>query len=142
MNNTQNNKDKPDGKQKDATESQQRIVFPSFDLSTKKTEFGNGSNRVITIAYEIKYYPAHSTLLKSLLIKSSVLDPIQQYDFNIHFVPHGLIQCLKKQITHQSRFLFQTGIVPIFNILEETMNSVIKTRLFDISSVTGLEPTY
>ena len=49
---------------------------------------------------------------------------------------------LKKQITHQNRFLFQTGIVPIFNILEETMNSVIKTRLFDISSVIGLEPTY
>ena len=104
MTNTQTNKRKPDGHLKDITCSQQRIVIPDFDLSTKRIGFGNGSNRVTTIAYEIKCHPTHSTLLKSLLIKSSVLDPLQPSNSNIHFIPHGLIQStdattVKTQIT-------------------------------------------
>ena len=71
-----NNKHKPDGQLKDATEIHQRIAFPSSDLSTKRIEFVNGSNRVITVAYAIKCHPAHSTLLTSLLIKLSVLDQL------------------------------------------------------------------
>ena len=49
--------------------------FPAFDLSTKRIGFGNGTNRVTTVAYEVKCHPAHSTILKYLLIKFSVLDP-------------------------------------------------------------------
>ena len=52
--NTQTNKRKTDGQLKDTTDSHQRIVFPAFDLSTKRIGLGNGSNRVTTIAYEIK----------------------------------------------------------------------------------------
>ena len=90
--NTQTNKRKPDGQLKDAIDSQKRIVFPAFDLSTKRIGFGNGSNRVTTTTYEIKCHPTHSTLLKFLLIKSSVLDPIQPSDSNIYFISHCLIQ--------------------------------------------------
>ena len=91
VNNTQTNKQKPDGQLKDVTDSQQRIVFPTLDLSTKRIGFGNGSNRVTTIAYEIKCHPAHSIMSKCLLTKSSVLDPIQPSDLNIYFIPHGII---------------------------------------------------
>ena len=113
----------------------------------KRIGFDNGSNIVTTIAYEIKCHPAYYILLKSLLNKSSVLDPIQPSDSNIHFIPYGLIQStdattVKKQITQQNHILAQTGIVPIFNIRETTMNSGIKTRLFDIPSVIELEPIY
>ena len=87
-----NNKRKLDGQLKDTTEGQERIVFPPFDLSTKRIGFGNGSNRVTTNAYEIKYHPIHSTLLTYFLIKLSVLDPISPSDTNIHLIPHGSIQ--------------------------------------------------
>ena len=142
-----NNKSKPDGQLKDVETNQHRIVFPAFDLSTKRFGFGNRSNRVTTIAYEVKCHPAHSTLLKSLLIKSSVVYPFPLYDTNIHFIPHGLIQstdvtAVKNQIIQQNRFLAQTGIVPIFNIPEVTMKAGIKTRLLEIPSVIGLEPPY
>ena len=146
VNNTQNNKRKPDGRLKNVTENQQRIVFAAFDLSTKRIGFGNGFNKVTTIAHEIKHHPVHSTMLKSLLIKSSVLDPIQPFDSNIHFISHGLIQStdatiVKNQITQQNCFPGQTGIVPIFNIPEETINSGIKTRLLSIPSVIRLIAT-
>ena len=144
MNNTQNNKRKLDGQLKDASENQQRIVFPTFELSTKKIGIDNGSNRVTIIAYEIKCPPAYSALLKSLLVKSFVLNPIQPSNPNIHFIPQDLIQStnattIKTQITQQNRFLAQTGIVPIFNIPETTLNSGIKTHLLDIPSIIGLE---
>ena len=35
---THSNKCKPDGQMKDTTDEQQRIVFPAFDLSTKKMD--------------------------------------------------------------------------------------------------------
>ena len=89
---TQKNKCKLDGKLKDKINSQQRVIFPVFDLSTKIFGFGNGSNRVTTIAYEIKCHPVHSTLLISILIKSCVLHSIQPSDSIIRFIPHGLIQ--------------------------------------------------
>ena len=79
-------------KLKDAETNQHCIVLPEFDLSTRIIGFGNGSNRVTAVAYEVKYHPAHSTLLKSLLIKSSVIYPLPPTDTNIHFIPHGLIQ--------------------------------------------------
>ena len=48
------------------------ITFPAFDLSTTKVGFGNSPHRVTTIAYERKYHPDHSTLLKVLLTRASV----------------------------------------------------------------------
>ena len=144
MNNTQNSKRKPDRQLKDAVESQQRILSPGFDLSTKRIGFGNGPKRVTTIRYESKCHSAQSIMLKSLLIKSSILEPIQLSDSNIHFIPHGLIQStnsttIKHQITPQNFFLTPTGIVSIFNIPETTMNFNIKTRLLAIPSVIGLK---
>ena len=110
----QKNKRNPDRKLKDATDSHQRIVFPTFDLSTKRIGFSNGSNRVTTIAYEIKYYPIHSTLLKSLLIKTSVLDSIQQSDSNVRFIPRGLIQSIDtttvKKPNYPTKQLFRSNI--------------------------------
>ena len=144
------NKRKPDGQPKEAEHSK-IITFPAFDLSTKRIGFGNGTKRVITVAYEVKCHPTHSTILKSLLIKASVLDPLPPSDTNIHFIPRGLIQStdattVKNQLTPQNRFLAQTGIIPIFNINEESTNggtnNGIKTRLLAISSVIGIEPTY
>ena len=129
------------------TVGHQRILFLTFDLSTKTICFGNGSNRVTTVAYEIKCHPSKSILLKSLLIKSCILDLIAPFDSNIHFIPHDLIQStdtptVKNQITQQNHFLTQTGIVPILNITETAMNSGIKTRLLDIPSLIWLDPKY
>ena len=129
------------------TVGHQRILFLTFDLSTKRICFGNESNRVTNVVYEIKFHPSKSILLKSLLIKSCVLDLIAPFDSNIHFISHDLIQStdvttVKNQITQQDNFLTQTGIVPILNITETAMNSSIKTRLLDIPSLIGLDPKY
>ena len=84
-----NNTHKPDGQLKEAETNKHRIISPAFDLSTKRIEFDNGPNRV---TYEVKCHPSHSTILNSLLIKLSVLDPLPPYDTNVYFIPHGLIQ--------------------------------------------------
>ena len=49
-----NNKRLPDGNRKDPTTPDKTIVFPAFDLSTKRVGFGNGNSRVTTVAYEIR----------------------------------------------------------------------------------------
>ena len=110
-------------------------------------EFGNGNARVTTVAYEIRCHLDHATLLKSILIQESVLDPVSLSDNHIYFIPYGLLQTTdattdKHQITQQNRFLAQTGIVPILNIIPDTMNSSLKYHLFAITSVIGLGPTY
>ena len=68
-------------------------------------------------------------------------------DNHIHFIPYGLLQpteanTVKNQTTHQNRFLAQTGIVPIFNITPETMQSGLKDSVLERISVIGFEPTY
>ena len=67
------------------------IVFPVFDLSTKRIGFGNGAIRVTTIAYEVRFHSRHVTLLISILIRVLILDPISPSDSNIHCIPHELI---------------------------------------------------
>ena len=142
-----NNKRLPDGNRKEPTKPDKTIVFPAFDLSTKRVGFGNGNSRVTTVAYEIRCHPAHATLLKSILIQASVLDPIAPSDNHIHFIPYGLLQTtdantVKNQIIQQNRFLANTGIVPILNISPAIMQSGLKDRLLALTSVIGLEPTY
>ena len=68
-------------------------------------------------------------------------------DNHIHFIPYGLLQptdanTVKNQTTQQNRFLAQTGIVPIFNITPETMQSGLKDSVLERISVIGFEPTY
>ena len=58
------NKRKPDRQLKEAETNRHRIIFPAFDLSTKRIGFRNGSKRVTTVAYEVKCDPAHSIILK------------------------------------------------------------------------------
>ena len=144
---TSNNKRLLDGNRKKPTTNDKTIVFPTSDLSTKRVVFGNGNARVITVAYEIRCQHDHATLLKSILIQASVLDPVSPSDNHIHFIPYGLLQTtdtlsVKNQITQQNRFLAQTCIVPILNIAPETMNSGLKYRLLSITSIIGFEPTY
>ena len=141
-----NNKRKLYGQLEEAEANKYRIIFPVLNLSTKRIGLGNGSNRVTTVAYEVKCHPAHSTILKSFVIKSFVLGPLPQSGTNIHFIPHDLIlstdaTTVKIQITQQNPFLAETGIVPILNILEVTMNNGIKERLLDIPSVIGIHPS-
>ena len=146
-----NNKGKPDGQLKEPEKNKNSVIFPAFDLSTKRIGFENGTYRVTTVEYEVKYHSAHSTILKSLVIKSSILDPLPPSVTNVHFTPHGLIQStdattVKNQLIQQNRFLAQTGILPIFNITKDSMNAGtnygIKKRLLAISSVINIEPTY
>ena len=147
INNKHNNKLIPADQLEDVTEGNQCIVFLVFDLFTKIIGLGNWSNRVTTIAYEIIYHLVYSTLLKSLVIKSLVLDHIPPSDSSVHFISHGLSQSRdtitdKNPTIQWSCFLVQTGIVPILDIPETTMNSDLKTRLFTIPSVIGLKPAY
>ena len=87
-----NSKRLSDGNRKDPTTHNKTIVFPAFDLSTNRWGFGNGNARITTVAYEIRCNPAHATLLKSILIQASVLDPISPSDNHIQFIPYGLLQ--------------------------------------------------
>ena len=100
-----NNKRKPYGQLKETETNKYRIIFPEYDLSTKGIGFGNGSNRVTVVAYKVKYHPAHSTILKYLLMTSSVLDPLLPSDTNIHFIPRGLIQSTNATIVKKTNHL-------------------------------------
>ena len=120
------NKRRPDGNRKDPNTQDIPIVSPAFDLSTKRV-----TTQVTTIAYEIRCHPSHATLLKSILIQASLLNPVLPSDNHKHFIPYYLLQTtdvttVKNQITQQNRFLAQTGIVPILNITPDTMNSDLK----------------
>ena len=68
-----------------------QIIFPAFDLSTKKVGFGNSSHRVKTIAYEVKCHPDHIALLNVFLTRVSILYKTPSSDSTIHFIPYGLI---------------------------------------------------
>ena len=130
-----------------STTQDKTIDFPAFDISTKRVGFGNGTARVTTVAYEIRYHPVHAILLKSILIQAFVLDPVSHFDNHIHFTLYGILQTtdattVKNQITQQNRVLAQTSIVPIINITPDTMNSCLKECLLAITSAISLEPTY
>ena len=127
----QANKRSPDDNRKDPTKNSNTIVFPAFDISTKRVGFGNGNARVTTVAYEIRCHFDHATLLKSIFIQASVLDPISASKNYTHFIPYGLFQTtysftVKNQTIQQNRFLAQTGIVPILKIANDTMTSGLK----------------
>lgn len=122
--NTHSNRIKLDDQLRDITEGQQCIIFPAFDLSTKIIEFENESNIEITVAYEIKCYPDNSTLLKSLLIKSSILYPIPPSDSNIYCIPHGLIQStnattVKNYTTQQTASFLKPASFPYSTYLPQ-----------------------
>ena len=141
------NKRNPDGNRKYPAENSNTIVFPAFDLSTKRVEFGNGNARVTAVAYEILCHPDHANLLKSILIKSSVLDSLPLSGNHTHFILYGLIQTtdyttVKNQIIQHNQFLAQTGIVPILNFTKDTRTSGLKECLLALPSVIGLEPLY
>ena len=123
------------------------ITFPAFDLSTTKVGFGNSPHRVTTIAYERKYHPDHSTLLKVLLTRASVLDKTPPSDSTVHFIPYELINVsdsniVKHQLIQHNQFIHNTIIIPIHNIDEATMYSGLKEQLINLTSVTNIEKTY
>lgn len=89
-----NNKRNPDGNRKDPTENSNAIVFPAFDLSTKRVGFGNGTVHITTVAYKIRCHPDDATLLKSILIQASILDPLSPSDNHFRFIPRGIIQTI------------------------------------------------
>ena len=141
------NKRSPDDNRKDPAKKSNTIVFPAFDISTKRVGFGNGNARVTTVAYEIRCHLDHATLLKSIFIQVSVLDPISASKNHTHFIPYGLFQTtysftVKNQIIQQNRLLDQTGIVPILKFAKDTMTSGLKERLDALPSIIGLEPPY
>ena len=122
-----------------------QITFQAFDLST--LGFGNSPHRVTTIAYEVKYQPNRSALLKVLLVQASVLDNTPPFDSIIHFTPYGLINgtdsnTVKHQIIQRNQFIHNTSIIPIHNIDEDTMYSDLKDNLENLPSVTNIEKTY
>ena len=80
-------------------------------------------------------------------MQAFLLDPVPPSDNHIHFILYGLLQTIdattiKKQITQQNCFLAQTGIIPILNITQNTMNSGFKERLLVIPSFIDIEPIY
>ena len=89
---TTNNKRNFDRNRKERDTQDNTIVFPPFDLSTKRVGFGNGNTRVTTVAYEIRCHHTHATLIKSILIQASLLDPVPPFDNYIYFIPYGLLQ--------------------------------------------------
>ena len=72
---------------------QQKIVISTFDLYSKETGDGNGNERIITFAYEIRTSPNNANRLKKLLCKIS-----NEGNSNLRFIPYGL-QSLSKEGT-------------------------------------------
>ena len=100
-------------------------------MFTKRIGFGNETSQVTTVVYEVKCHPAYYTIVKSLLTKASVLDPLPPSDTNIHFIPRGLIQStdattVKNHFTQQNHFLAQKCIVQILNTMNAGTNNRIK----------------
>ena len=83
-----NKKQHPDGNIKDLAENSNIILFPAFDLSTKRVEFKNDNARSTTITYEISCHPDHTILLKSILIQIQVLDTTPPSGTHIYFIPY------------------------------------------------------
>ena len=48
-----NNKHNPDGQLKEPEKNKNSVIFPAIDLFTKRIGFGNETNRVTTVAYEV-----------------------------------------------------------------------------------------
>ena len=146
--NTTSKKRSTDGQPKVPEEDiNNQIIFPAFDLSTKKVGFGNYPHRVTTITYEVKCHPDHSALLKVLLTRGSVLDKNPPSDSTIHFIPYGLINVsdsntVKHQIIQKNQFIHHTTIIPIHNIDEDTMYSGLKDKIENLPSVTNIEKVY
>ena len=46
-----------------------RIVLPAFDLDSKNIDHGNGDQRIITFAYEIRTSPENVITFKNILCK-------------------------------------------------------------------------
>ena len=91
--------------------------------------------------------PPHPRYSNQINYHSSICTrPHPPSDNHIHFIPYGLLQTtdttVKIKTTQQNRFPAQSGIVPILNITQDTMNSGLKERLLAIPSIIGLEPTY
>ena len=103
-----NNKRKPDEQLKVPEKNKNSIIFPAFNLSTKRIGFGNGTNRVTTVIYEGKYHSVYSTIRKSLLKKHSVLDPLPPSDANIHFITHVYRRYNSQKSTHQTKSLLSS----------------------------------
>ena len=143
--NTPSKKRSTDGQPKVPEEDiNNQIIFPAFDLWTKKVDFGNSPHRVTTIAYEVKCHPDHSALLKVLITRASILDKTLPSDSTIHFIPYGLINVsdsntVKHQNIQQNYFIHNTTIIPIHNIDKYTMYSGLKEKLENLSSITNIE---
>ena len=47
----------------------ERIVLPAFDLDSKNIDHGNGDQRIITFAYDIRTSPGNTITLKKFSVK-------------------------------------------------------------------------
>ena len=120
------------------------ITLPDFDISTTKIGFGTSPHRVITIVYEVKYHADHSALLQVLLTRASILDNTLPSDSTTHFIPYGLINVsdsntVQHQIIQNHQTIYNTTIIPIHNIDEDTMYSSLQEKLDNFQSVTNIK---
>lgn len=131
----------PNGNLNDINDNDNSITFLTFDLSTKKIDFGNGSRRVTTVAYEVKSYSTRAILITTIIVKCFVLDLISSSDSYIPFYSlwtdsaYRSYHCVINQMVQQNRVLERTSIVPIFDITESIMTSGLKSRLLVFPSV-------
>ena len=124
-----------------------KSLFQISIYQQKNFGFGNSPHHVTTIAYEVKYHPDKSALLKELLVRASVLDNTPPFDSIIHFIPYGLINVsdsntVKHQIIQRNQFIHNTSIIPIHNVDVDTMYSDLKDKLENLPSVTNIKKTY
>lgn len=67
------------------------IVFFSFNLNMRSIFFGNSDKRIFTIAFEIRYHPDNSVVLKIIMSRISFNDKPSS-DNHIYLDPYILIQ--------------------------------------------------
>ena len=110
----------------------------------KRVGYGNGKRRMPTMAFEIKYHPDNSTILKRLLCRVSASDDELLNNDNIHFVAYDLpeytsSELYRTQILKQNNFLHNISVIPIVNIDPDVIYNELHYKLLVSPDITGIK---
>ena len=118
------------------------LLIPAFDIYHKTVEKGNGSNRISTTDFDIRYNPKDSFLLKTLLARCS-----EDHINNFAFILYGLLQMTNVE-TYRRNNIFQNNyialmvIIPIYGVTKTAMTDKVEEKLLQVAGISGVEDTH
>ena len=97
-----------------------------FDISTKKTRYGNGIRRISTLAFEMKFYPQYTADLKNFFCHILASNNMVLNNKTIRFVAYGLLQyttsdLYRSQIIKEKNYFHNIIIISLSDIDSNTM---------------------